>query len=179
MKESRARGLGRAITLAIGPIALGFLVGLIAGQNYEDPTVTAAVLSAILAGAGGILFAFSGSLKHRQNNQNNNSIDEKTSPRVQSFGMLASVLIAIYSSALWGGTFLGATISDNAAEEKFWGRIQLHQTLVAKCTVEQARRNQQRKNIENANGGYLEPLSIHQVCPEIPSDSVNPPSRIP
>ena len=148
---TRNSGHANSPVQLFGPAALGVATGYLTGTTEFDSYVLAAVIPAVLATAGSLMFVF----LSRRNPTND--------------ARQASIVVGVFSMALLCAAAAGNLVSELSLEEHRNDRLQLleehrndHFQLLAKCSQEQFIVNTQRVSVS------LEPLRIHQICPEIP-----------
>ena len=130
---------------------------MLAGMAWEQD-VLAAVLPAVLAAAGGIVFAVP------------NLLHNGISATIH--GTAASIIVALFALSLFFFSLYGKSLADDEASERadkliaeeaaaLRARWKLQSERLLKCSQDQIKLNEQRKK------AGLEPLMIHQVCPEL------------
>lgn len=127
----------------LGPAALGVAAGYLTGTTGYDSYVLAAVIPAALATAGSLAYVFL---------RRGNRTDDASH---------ASIVVGVFSIALLLAAIGGKYMSELAIAE----HRKEYSSRLPDCSHEQFKINGQRKT------AGLEPLAIHQVCPEIPSSA--------
>lgn len=173
-----SRNANASATHLIGPVALGVAIGFLTGMSRNDSTVLAAVLPAVLAAAGGLLFAF----------RTRRSPAKPDPTHVARDTRGASLVIAVFSvalllTAIGGNWFMlerdkraaldiiarhgEALAKSNEAIEEFRRK---HFDYLGTCSTKQFQINKERKSLA------LEPVTLQHVCPDLASHSLFQPA---
>ena len=145
--------MGPPLVILMASASLGFLVGMLTGQTGADVGVVAAVLSAVVTGAGGALLAA----------RITEVRAEWTSPHV-----LASASVASFSVFLIIGLQVGfytkhTTFLEEARREHqvLLEEVEFRRGLLATCTGHELTVNSLRK------ARRLEPCPAEDFCPDL------------
>lgn len=171
--------LGCRLWSLVGPLALGGTIGILTGLSRNDSTVLAAVLPAMLAAAGGVVFVVPRLWKALRDEDKS---EDGSPSRVAVLGD-ASSIVAVFSLALLGGAIWGHDYMLGRDEAVAKRLIAEHsETIEAEAEAEATRRDKQFEHIErcsiwqfqlNRERGQLglESVTIRQVCPDLPARS--------
>lgn len=145
--------MGPTLVILMAPASLGFVVGMLTGQTGADVGVVAAVLSAVVTGAGGALLAAKITEVRA----------EWTSPHV-----LASASVASFAIFLIIGLQVGFFTKRAAAlEEIRWERrvlreeVAFRRDVLATCTYNEISINALR------NASKAKPYPLEEYCPQL------------
>ena len=146
----------RLVTLTLGPVVLASVVGLLTGMTGSDANVLAAVLPAVLAAGGGIIFAYP-----KLRNGKTSEKDNKSSEKDKRTYTINSGIVAIFALSFLFAAFIGNYLKEKSDAKLLKDLHEATEIRIEKCSGLQYMINKERKIVN------LEPLSFQEVCPNL------------